>query len=106
MGCGESAASISSINDTGNPTCKGYELTVNLDFNTETSARADDTYYNSGQGWLPIGFATATDTARAYTGEFEGNGGTYTVSNLHVNRSGANTVAHAGLFAQIGRPAW
>ena len=104
MGCGESAASISSINDTGNPTCKGYELTANLDFDTNSSGgpNAGDTYWNSGQGWLPIGATAGSDTARAYTGEFEGNGGTYTVSNLHVDRSGANTVGQGGLFAEIG----
>ncbi len=44
LGCGESAATISSQN-TGNPTCKGYEITASLDFDTGTKGtRTDDTY--------------------------------------------------------------
>ena len=104
MGCSESVAQIMS-NTTGNPTCKGYELTGDIDFDTGTKGtRTDDTYHNSGQGWLPIGFATATATARAYTGEFDGKNGStqYAISNLYINRSGSTTVAHAGLFAKIG----
>ena len=103
MGCGESAVSIASQN-TGNPTCRGYELTANLDFDTNNSGgpNTGDTYWNGGQGWLPIGATAGATTASAYTGEFDGNGGTYTLSNLHVNRSGATTVAHGGLFAEIG----
>ena len=63
----------------------------------------DDTYYNSGQGWLPIGATAGSDTSAAYTGKF--NGGTSTIANLHVNRSGASTVAHAGLFARLSSAA-
>ena len=34
-------------------TCKGYELTADLDFDTGNKGnRNDDTYYNSGAGWL------------------------------------------------------
>ena len=103
MGCGESAVTIASQN-TGNPTCKGYEITANLDFDTNNSGgpNSGDTYWNGGQGWLPIGATAGTTTARAFTGEFDGNGGTYTVSNLFINRSGATTVGQAGLFAEIG----
>ena len=104
MGCGESAVTISSQN-TGNPTCKGYELTANLDFDTNNSGgpNSGDTYWNGGQGWLPIGATAGSLTASAYTGEFDG--GTYTISNLHVDRSGSTTVAHAGLFAELGSAA-
>ena len=104
MGCGESAVTISSQN-TGNPTCKGYELTANLDFDTNNSGgpNSGDTYWNGGQGWLPIGATAGSLTASAYTGEFDG--GTYTISNLHVNRSGSTTVAHGGLFAELGSAA-
>ena len=67
MGCGETGASISS-NNTGNPACSGYELSANLDFNTNNSAKSStnptgadsgDTYWNSGNGWDPIGGTSA-----------------------------------------------
>ena len=94
MGCNESVASISA--GTGNPACSGYELTANLDFDTGTKGtRSDDTYYNSGQGWQPIG--------GTFTGTFDGN--TYIISNLHINRSGATTVQYAGLFGKLGSAA-
>ena len=37
--------------------CTGYELTANLDFDTNGNGRADagDVYWNDGQGWEPIG---------------------------------------------------
>ena len=101
MGCSESIATISS-NNTGNPACTGYELGADLDFDTGTAGdRTDDTYYNSGQGWLPIGATAGSTTASAYTGDFDG-GTAYKISNLQVNRSSTTTVAHGGLFAELG----
>ena len=96
MGCGETAVSISS-NETGNPTCHGYELSANLDFDTNNSGGPNngDTYYNSGAGWDPIG--------GTFTGTFEGN--SYTISNLFIDRSGSTTVQYAGLFGQLGSAA-
>ena len=96
MGCNESTVSIAS-NNTGNLACSGYELSANLDFDTDGDDTADsgDTYWNSGQGWQPIGGSFNTT--------FEGN--TYTLSNLHINRSGASTVQYAGLFGQLGSSA-
>ena len=85
MGCGETAGAISS-NDTGNPACKGYELTKNLDFDTGTKGtRSDDAYWNSGAGWDPIGGVSGG----AYTGEFDGQ--TFTISNLYIDRTAATT---------------
>ena len=105
MGCSESVATITS-NTTGNEPCKGYELTANLDLDTDGDGSADsgDTYWNGGQGWLPIGADQGLTTAAAYTGEFDGKNGStqYAISNLYINRSGSTTVAHAGLFAKIG----
>ena len=82
-------------------TCSGYELTADLDFDTNGNDSADsgDTYWNGGAGWTPIG-----DTANHFTGTFDGGG--YKLSNLHVNAS--TTVDDAnrdlgGLFALIGR---
>ena len=54
--------------------CTGYELTADLDFDTNANGKADsgDTYWNSGKGWLPIGL---------YTAVFDGNG--HTIHNLY-----------------------
>ena len=100
MGCNESVVTISS--GTGNLPCTGYELSANLDFDTNSSGGPNmgDTYWNGGQGWLPIGATAGSTASSAYTGDFEG--GTYTISNLYINRSGSMTVAHGGLFAQLG----
>ena len=102
MGCSESVASITS-NNTGNEPCKGYELTANLDFDTGTKGtRNDDTYWNGGQGWLPIGATAGSRNSSAYTGEFHGR--TFKISNLYINRGDdfSHFIAHGGLFAKIG----
>ena len=98
MGCGESAVSISS-NDTGNPTCSGYELAADLDFDTDGSGgpNSGDTYWNSGAGWTPIGDATT-----GYTGDFDGNRANYEISNLFINSSTSTAGAYAGLFGVLG----
>ena len=62
--------------------CTGYELSANLDFDTDGSGATNvvgDTYWNDGAGWEPIGSADAP-----YTAAFEGNG--RTLSNLFINR--------------------
>ena len=70
-------------------TCTGYELTADLDFDTDGSGAADsgDTYWNGGAGWLPIGRFTAV---------FEGNG--HTIANLFIDRSATDGV---GLFGAV-----
>ena len=81
--------------DTG---CKGYELTANLNHDSNGNGRFDqgDWPYDNGQGWRPIGF----HNDGAYTGEFHGNG--HTISNLYVNRDGKG----AGLFGRISGSAF
>ena len=71
-------------------TCVGYELTanINLDTNGNGSHDSADAYYDSGKGWEPIG-----TNANKFTGDFKGNG--YAVQNLTVNRGSTNEV---GLF--------
>ena len=72
--------------------CTGYELSANLDFDTNGNGRTwttsggaltgdGDEYDNSGMGWEPIG----TDAAR-FAAVFRGNG--RTIDNLFVNRPG------------------
>ncbi len=78
--------------------CTGYELLNNLDFdenNDGAITQADTTYWNSGQGWMPIG--SDASPAFRYTGDFKGNG--YTVQNLFISR---NTVSYQALFGGTG----
>ena len=85
-------------------TCTGYELRANLDFDTDGDGTADsgDDYWNSGNGWDPIGGTSGG----AYTANFDGNndtdatvdGGPYTISNLFIKRKDGNYI---GLFANI-----
>ena len=66
-------------------TCAGYELTADLDFdsNGDGSVDAGDDYWNGSDGWAPIS---------GYTAEFNGNG--QGISNLFINRGGS----YIGLF--------
>ena len=113
MGCNESAVTIQS--GTGNAPCVGYELRANLDFNTNnsmatsgnpTGADSGDTYWNGGAGWTPIGISASAP----FTAEFDGNndsdssgdGGPFTISNLHVNLSSTSGTSYAGLFGILG----
>ena len=83
-----------------NNTCTGYELFADLDFDTDTAGdRTDDTYYNSGAGWTPIG-----DFTTAFTATFDGNGNK--LSNLFVNMSTTaddSTIDVAGFFGVLGK---
>ena len=88
--------------------CVGYELTANLDFDTNGSGGADDgdDYWNSGHGWLPIGI-----DSDPFSAIFEGNG--RVISNLYIDtgpkrQSDATGVpvsglspAHFGLFEEV-----
>ena len=81
--------------------CMGYELTENLDFDTNGSGSPDagDDYWNGGAGWTPIGGAGTTADAtnlflrNPFNAIFEGNG--HTVSNLFIE---TDTIVLAGLF--------
>ena len=70
--------------------CVGYELSANLDFDTNGNGVADagDAYWNGGAGWEPIG---------PYTATFAGNG--HTLANLFIARSATDEV---GLFSRLG----
>ena len=98
--------------------CIGYELTQDLDFDTDgdgatyttssagvVTGDADDEYDNGGKGWKPIGGPVTPssasplniDLARQFTAIFDGNG--KTVANLFIKDTGANS---AGLFGVVG----
>ncbi|MCA6128122.1 GLUG motif-containing protein [Thalassolituus oleivorans] len=74
--------------------CSGYELTNNLDFDTNADGviDANDAYWNEGYGWEPIG----TDYDTRFTSMFDGNG--YQIRNLYIDRSSTDYV---GLFGFI-----
>ena len=81
--------------------CQGYELSNDLDFDTNGNNIADsgDTYWNGGAGWTPIG-----DYTTAFTATFEGN--SYKLSNLYVNASTTAEDSAAdigGLFGVVGK---
>ena len=75
----------------GTDSCRGYELTRNLDFNSASSYRSgvvDTAFTTPGPGWNPIGnFSSSFNTT------LEGN--TYTIDHLFINRS---TADYVGLF--------
>ena len=98
------------------PSCSGYELTADLDMDTNGDGKTHepkfaegddckfennawsgddcdyDTYWNSGQGWEPIGTGAG---AEAYWGIFEGNDNT--VDRLFNSRG----TEFAGLFGFV-----
>ena len=103
MGCPDTAADA----DTDPGPCAGYELTANLDFDTDDDGEtystsstgvitgdAGDAYYNGGAGWKPIG-----DAANQFTATFDGKD--HTIANLFINVS-ATADSYSGLFGAIG----
>ena len=86
--------------------CLGYELTANLDFDTDGSGAADagDAYWNNGAGWTPIGGAGSVEDSHRdflimrnpFLATFEGNG--HTVANLFIN----TVRPFLGLFGYVG----
>ena len=74
------AAFVEGSSDMGCPAgCTGYELTADLDFDTNGDGDIDagDVYWNAGAGWAPVGHYYDS-----FTATFEGNG--HTVSNLFI----------------------
>ena len=71
--------------------CIGYELSANLDFDTNGSGDADagDAYWNDGGGWDPIG-----DGDFGFNATFDGNG--YTISKP----------VHTPAYAVVCWPHW
>ena len=76
------------------PGCKGYELTADLDFDTNGSGVVDsgDDYWNGDSGWEPIGDASAP-----FSAIFDGNG--HTISNLYIFR----VSDYLGLFGNVDK---
>ena len=96
--------------------CIGYELTADLDFDTNGSGTADvgDEFWNDGLGWEPIGgasFRLGQGLVGYYTNDFfhavfEGNG--HAISNLFIDHGesaqlGTLASLDVGLFATVER---
>jgi hypothetical protein len=109
QGAGLQLTDISTVDVTGCPfiihqgtyqqRCSGYELTKNLDFDTNGDGKIDigDAYWNAnvegvGEGWLPVG----NRNDGYFSSHFNGNG--YAIKNLTINRPTVNGV---GLFGAI-----
>ena len=83
--------------------CIGYELTANLDFDTNGDGVVDsaDNYWNDGAGWEPIvRYVDPGEGESRVTHPFNAtfDGGGHTVSNLFINRATDNI----GLFGVTG----
>ena len=89
--------------------CAGYELTANLDFDTDkdgstytidnmgnVAADPDDAWHNGGAGWAPL---RGTGAVNSFLGTFRGNG--HTIANLYINDNDNTALAWTGLFGRI-----
>ena len=92
------AAFVEGSWDMGCPAgCIGYELTADLDFDTDEDGDVDsgDDYWNDGDGWEPVG-----DAFNAFTATFDGNGNT--VGNLFLEFiDSSDDFYPVGLFGRI-----
>ena len=96
---GYAAAFLDASTGMGCPTtgCTGYELTADLDFDTNGNGVADagDAYWNGGAGWEPIG-----THARKFTATFEGNG--HEIANLFIDRPTTDDIGLFGVTSASG----
>ena len=90
------------------PVCKGYELTSNLTFdsNTDNVIDSDDAaYWNDGAGWVPIAAFTYDFDRPGFDTTLEGNN--HTIDYLFINRpnkkSAGNFVGLIGAVFTEGR---
>ncbi|QLE86630.1 HYR domain-containing protein [Shewanella sp. Scap07] len=75
--------------------CMGYELITDLDFDTDADGDlSDEDYYNTGEGWQPIG-----SYDDRFAANFNGNG--HTISNLFISRPDEDYQALLGYVATV-----
>jgi len=60
-----------------------------------------ETSWNSGRGWIPIGYVVSGTTVRTFNGIFDGNN--KKITDLYINRTTASTSTNTpfGLFGHI-----
>ena len=82
--------------------CNGFELTTDLDFDTNNDGMMDsaDEYWDQGFGWLPIGTREAP-----FSATFHGNG--YLIKNLYIHdeytsKIGLFSVTNNAFIKQLG----
>lgn len=73
--------------------CFGFELTTDLDFDTNQDGQlnSDDLFWNNGRGWLPI--KNPSSGVQNFMAVFEGNG--FAIRNLFIHASLHNGYANA-----------
>lgn len=80
--------------------CHGYELTADLNFDTngDDSMDEQDDFFAGGKGWLPVG-----NMITPFTAHFDGNG--HHIRNLFINRPSSDMDtdggSNIGLFGVI-----
>ncbi|MRX26971.1 hypothetical protein [Kangiella sp. HZ709] len=76
----------------GSSPCTGYELMNDLDFDTNGDGvmNANDTYWNGGEGWEPIGIFRLFMAQAEFTAIFDGN--YQTIRNLYIARANEDYV--------------
>ena len=79
--------------------CDGYELTADLDFDTDRSgdANSGDEYWNGGAGWEPIGWFDDGRIVIEFHGTLDGNH--HAISNLFLDRP---YLLYDGLIGYVG----
>ena len=87
MGCPTTA------DDADDDDCIGYELTADLDFDTNGDGAVDaaDSYWHDEEGWIPIG-----SSGNEFVAMFKGNG--HTIDNPTIFRE----TSPIGLFGVVG----
>lgn len=71
--------------------CSGYELTRDLDFDTNGNGVIDSGDWNGGASWVPIG-----DGLNPFKATFTGQG--HIIKNLHIAFNGGTSPSAFGLF--------
>jgi hypothetical protein len=89
----KSGCPFRNINGIYQQACRGYELSQDVDFDTNQNGYVElgDSYWNGGRGWEPIG-----DDEKPFLAEFDGNN--FSIKNLRIDSFYRK---YSGLFGYI-----
>ena len=78
--------------------CNGFELTTDLDFDTNQDGKINelDEFWNDGKGWEPIGKFIDNQREHTFTADFNGNH--FQIKNLYIDRQSEDNI---GLFGFV-----